>query len=182
MIKPKRQKKCQNCGTLFTPFNTIEKWCSPSCGYAIHLKNEAKKERKKSYLRKQALKSRNDWIKDAQVWVNKFIRARDIAAGLPCVSCGKYNVGQMHAGHYRATSISPSIRFHHENIWLQCAQCNLYKHGNLIEYRIELIKRIGLSRVEWLEEEHPPSKWTIEELQNIINIHKKLYNELKNKI
>ena len=46
--------------------------------------------------------------------------------------------------------------------------CNNYKSGNLIEYRIELVNRLGPELVEWLDRDHPqPSKWEIEEIRAI---------------
>jgi hypothetical protein len=39
------------------------------------------------------------------------------------------------------------------------------KSGNLTPYRIELIKRIGLEMVEWLEGVHEPKRYTIDELK-----------------
>ena len=52
--------------------------------------------------------------------------------------------------------------------------CNSHKSGNISEYRIGLIKKIGIELVEWLEKDHPRTKaWTVEELQAI----RKYYRE-----
>jgi len=51
--------------------------------------------------------------------------------------------------------------------------------GNITLYRINLIKKIGIERVEWLEGPHPPAKWTIEELQGIISTYKQKLKLLK---
>jgi hypothetical protein len=45
--------------------------------------------------------------------------------------------------------------------------CNAHKSGNITEFRIELVRRVGESLVEWLEKDHPPCKWSIEELKMI---------------
>jgi len=51
----------------------------------------------------------------------------------------------------------------------QCVSCNRFKHGNLIEYRINLVKKIGIKKVEWLEEHRKDVKrWTREELEEIL--------------
>jgi hypothetical protein len=45
--------------------------------------------------------------------------------------------------------------------------------GNQIEYRKRLIKKIGVERVEWLEENgNQVKKWTIEELKELIKKYK----------
>jgi hypothetical protein len=43
------------------------------------------------------------------------------------------------------------MRFLEDNCHGQCVQCNYYKHGNLIPYRIELEKRIGSERLAMLD-------------------------------
>jgi hypothetical protein len=45
--------------------------------------------------------------------------------------------------------------------------------GNGIEYRMRLIKKIGVDRVEWLEENgHEVKKWTKDELKELIATYK----------
>ena len=36
-----------------------------------------------------------------------------------------------------------------------------------MNYRIELVKRIGTDKVDWLEGPHDPKRYTIEDLKNI---------------
>ncbi len=87
---------------------------------------------------------------------------------MPCVSCGKNNEKQFHAGHYRSVGSCPELRFEELNVWRQCATCNTYLHGNLIEYRKELIKRIGVDKVECLEGAQPSNKLMIPEIKSKI--------------
>jgi len=42
----------------------------------------------------------------------------------------------------------------------------------LIDYRICLIKRIGVEKVEWLEKKHEPKHFTIPELKQLIKEYK----------
>jgi hypothetical protein len=51
--------------------------------------------------------------------------------------------------------------------------CNQHKSGNAVEYRINLVKRIGQDKVEYLESCNDPVKYTIEDAKEI----KRLYNE-----
>jgi hypothetical protein len=157
--------------------------CGVSCALLIAKANqqkkrrqEATKERAEHAKRKEATKTKGQHTKDAQAAFNAFIRERD--KDLPCVSCGRHHQGQYHAGHYRTTAAAPELRFEPLNVWKQCAPCNNHKSGNLIEYRIELVKRIGLEKVEWLEGPHEPRRYTIEELKSIKTEYRHRIREL----
>jgi hypothetical protein len=128
-------------------------------------KSLAQIERKEIKVRKEKLKSRADHTRETQVVFNEWIRLRD--AALPCVSCGRHHEGQYHAGHYRTVGANPELRFEPLNVWKQCAPCNNHKSGDIVNYRIELVKRIGADKVDWLEGPHEPKRYTIEELKTI---------------
>lgn len=82
----------------------------------------------------------------------------------PCISCGRYHQGKYDAGHYRSVGACPELRFCEINCFRQCVPCNQHKSGNIIEYRINLVKRIGADKVAWLErQDHEPKKYTIED-------------------
>ena len=51
--------------------------------------------------------------------------------------------------------------------------------GNVELYRINLIKKIGLERVEALENNNETHKWTIEECKEIINIYQRKLDTLR---
>lgn len=169
-----RQRGCQQCKAKFKPERIGQRVCSPTC--AINkVRADGLKAREAAHRsRKKALREndRSFHVKQAQTAFNKFIRERDI--GKPCISCGRHHQGQYHAGHYRTTAAQPALRFNELNCHKQCSACNLHKSGNITEYRIELVKRIGEPLVEWLEIDHKqPSKWTIPELKAI----RKYYQE-----
>jgi hypothetical protein len=176
--------KCKVCKTKFEPkFNTTQAVCSPKCALEKGKKDAEKKrkatqakERKDLRKRKEALKSRGDWLREAQIEFNKFIRLRD--AKEPCISCQRSTGCKMNAGHYRSVGSSPELRFNEFNVHIQCEHCNNFKSGSPIDYRINLVKKIGLERVEWLEGKHEPKKYTIEEIKEIKSKYKKLANEL----
>jgi hypothetical protein len=54
--------------------------------------------------------------------------------------------------------------------------------GNAVSYRIRLIDKIGVERVEWLEQNaYIEKKWTVDELKEIQEIYKaKIKNIEKN--
>jgi hypothetical protein len=119
---------------------------------------------------KENLISHKDYIKIFQSVFNTFIRLRD--KDLPCVSCGVYNCEEFHAGHYIASTYQYH-RFNEFNVHKQCSRCNTHLRGNLIPYRIELIKRIGLNEVEYLEDSrHMMLEITIPEIKEQINKYK----------
>lgn len=160
-------KSCRVCGNDFAPWSGTQAVCGLKCSLRIApLNRRAERAEKAAHKRKlAALKTRAEWMKDAQAAVNAFVRARD--AELPCVSCGRHHDGQWHAGHYLSTGARPELRFDERNIHKQCQPCNTHLHGNLALYRVELIRRIGLEAVEQLEGPHLPRKYTIDELKAI---------------
>jgi hypothetical protein len=81
--------------------------------------------------------------------------------------------GSFDAGHYRSRGSASHLRFNLLNIHKQCVKCNRFKSGNAVDYRIELIKRIGLENVEKLESDNKPRKFTIEYLKRL----KKIFNK-----
>ncbi len=140
-------------------------------------KEKAKKERKVFRERKEKLKTVGDYTKEAQASINKYIRLRD--SGKPCISCGSLPEqklgGTMDAGHYRSRGSAGHLRFNVFNIHAQCVKCNRYNSGNAVDYRISLIKKIGLERVERLENDNSPRKFTIEYLKRVKKIFNKKY-------
>jgi len=77
MSKPIKQKKCKVCSEKFTPFQTTQRVCGPKCAieYAEIAKQKAF-DRETNRL-KEKIKSRSDWLKEAQAVFNKYIRHRD---------------------------------------------------------------------------------------------------------
>jgi len=126
---------------------------------------DAKKQRKVYIDTKNKLKSLTDHLHEAQRHFNMYIRIRD--EHKPCISCGKVSGVQFHGGHYRTTKAAPQLRFNEDNVHKQCAQCNNHLSGNITEYRIELVKRIGVERVESLENNNELHRYTIDEAKEI---------------
>ena len=178
-----KEYKCKVCGKAFIKtFSSTQKVCSPECAIKLARDNAQKAqeraEKKKQRERKAKLKSRSEWLKEAQSVFNKFIRLRDKNA--PCISCGRYHQGQYHAGHYRSVGACPELRFCELNVHKQCAPCNDHKSGNIIEYRINLINKIGVDKVVWLElQDLETKKYNIEDCKAIIKYYKAKIKELE---
>lgn len=180
---PIKPKKCKVCKAEFTPARPLQSVCGFECGLiharkmgAAKSKKTAQIERKTIKEAKDRLKSRSDYIREAQTAFNAYIRARDEKE--PCISCGRHHQGQYHAGHYRTTKAAPELRFCEINVWKQCSVCNNHLSGNILEYRINLIKR-GIN-VDWIEGPHESKKYTIPELLEIKTLYKQKLKDLKN--
>lgn len=179
MLKPKREKKCKHCKATFKPYNTTQVVCSPKCALMFAEKQNKRLFDAETRKRKAKLKSRADWLREAQQAFNAFIRVRDHYE--PCISCQRHHQGQYHAGHYRTTKAAPQLRFNTYNVFKQCQPCNTHLSGNITEYRINLAKKIGEHRVRQLENNNREARYTIEYAKRIKRIFSKrarLYKKL----
>lgn len=175
-----KPKKCKECGESFVPNKPMQKVCSVACAIT-HAKTTGEAARKRDHAKqareaKQKLKGRSEYAKEAQQAFNAWVRERD--SGLPCISCGRFHQGQWHAGHYRTVGSSPELRFEPLNCHRQCAPCNNHKSGDIVNYRINLVRKIGLEAVEWLEGRHEPKRYTIDDLKAIKAEYKAKLKEL----
>ncbi len=175
--------KCKICKEPFVKTRAIQPTCkSYDCmvAFAKNLAEKAIVRKKKAQTKvlKEKVKTLSDYLKETQTIFNRYIRLRD--AGKGCISCltTKTNI-QYHAGHYRSVGAAPQLRFHELNVWLQCSSCNNHKSGNSIEYRINLIKRIGIDNVEWLECQNKPIKYTVLELIDLKEHYKQKIKDVQ---
>lgn len=132
--------------------------------------------------RKEKLKRIPDYIKEAQVAFNAYIRERD--KNKPCVCCGQPlgsgDVGgSFDCGHYRSTGSASHLRFNEDNAHGQRKVCNRWGAGRAVDYRIGLVARIGVDRVEALESDNQPRKWLKEDLLHIRDTYRQKLKELK---
>jgi hypothetical protein len=168
-------KKCKVCKTEFNPARPMQNWCSLDC--AVKLANqavekkkakEAQEDRKKTREKLDAMRTKPQLVKLAQIAFNSYIRARD--AGKPCICCGKplgTEPNSFDAGHYRSVGSAPHMRFVEDNVHGQTKYCNNYLASNPVGYRRGLIERIGLDAVEKIESDQTVRKYTHEGLIEI---------------
>ena len=172
-------KNCRHCREPFTPARPLQIACSPACAIALTKKQaeaaylkQKREESKKDRAKRHQLKTIPELKKEAQSAFNRFIRARDRAAGHACVCCGKPLEwdrlgGAVDAGHYRSTGSADHLRFREDNCHAQRADCNRFGAGRAVDYRIGLLSRIGAERLEALETDQTSVKWTRELLEQI---------------
>ncbi|HHW0480898.1 TPA: recombination protein NinG [Escherichia coli] len=198
MRKPSR-RTCKICKTKFIATFDNVWWCCAEHGYEYSQfllakkkadterkrKEEAQQERRSLKVRKDALKSKSQWDKEAQAAFNRYIRIRD--EGKVCVSCGNPLIGKSNyitgsaidASHYRSRGAASHLKFNVLNVHSSCTRCNRQLSGNAVEYRIRLIDRIGLERVERLEADNEPRRFDIPYLQRIKSIFTRKARQLE---
>lgn len=204
--KAPKPKKCKNpaCGDSFVPQRLGQAVCSPKCALAMAPANTerarkaiAQLGRREIKVRKEALKSRGDHLKDAEKAVRDYRRTYELSIGSGCMSCGESQEsilaaqgwktgGAFDAGHFLGKGARPELRLVPNNIWLQCKSCNAgsskyARKGQTVSqgFRTGLIARIGLEAVEALEADHEPRKHTVEELKAITADYRAKTRELK---
>lgn len=100
--------------------------------------------------------------KKATIHFNKFIRLRDSKDGMGyCISSGQtlhVPSANAHAGHFYSGGKYPALRYNEDNVHLQGKSDNYFAGGNLLEYRKNLIKKIGEERVKILDDKASWSK------------------------
>ena len=168
-----KQKTCKSCRQKFVPSRPMQTACSPSCAIAIaerkrekQAQHMAAEKRRETRQRLESMKSIPELIREADKAFCAFVRARD--SGKPCICCGRSSSGwsrggDWDAGHYRSRGAASHLRYHEDNCHSQLKQCNR-RAFDVASYRRNLIERIGLARVETLENDNAPHKWTREEL------------------
>jgi hypothetical protein len=169
--------KCKNCKEKFDPVKFLQKYCFKNECVRVFVEEAKVKTWKKTKAKmKDDLMTLQDYLKIAQQIFNKYIRLRDKDKGNVCISCQKPPKKE-NAGHFWNTN-HYNVRFDERNVHLQCEHCNTFLSGNLINYRANLIKKIGEGEFQLLESEaNKTRKFTKEELKEIIETYKKKVKE-----
>jgi len=164
-------KKCKYCQREYVPYNSLQKSCYDySC-----IKNSIQDEKLKAWNKKKAkmkeeLMTVQDYMKIAQQTFNKYIRIRD--KGNTCISCGK-KPKKENAGHFYSAGTHTAVRFDERNVHLQCEHCNSFLSGNLLNYRENLLAKLGFEEFERLSVDAMKTrKYTREELKQLIEEYK----------
>ena len=183
-----RTCKARSCRKRFeTRYN--HPVCSYKCAseYSTYLRERKEKQKGKDMRRvnklmEEKIRSHSGWLQILQKLFNKWIVLRD--KSLPCISCGTTKDVMYSCGHFYTVGSYPNLRFDPENSHKQCLNfCNKNQHGNLVEYRPNLIKKIGKQRFTALEHRrHTLLKITIPEIIEEIQLYKDKIKQLITKI
>ena len=178
---------CKVCRHEFTRTRPLQKVCGLECAvkHSADLSEKkrakaAKDDRRETRQKLEAMVRFPVLVQRAQKAFNGFIRARD--TGQPCISCGRAlstEPNSHDAGHFRSVGSAPHMRFVEDNCHSQCRHCNHRLGGNHVNYRIRLIERIGLKRVEQIEADHTLRKYTREGLIQLAAEYREMTRRLK---
>ena len=118
-------------------------------------------------LHKKAWKLQSEWIRRSENGI--------------CFTCGIHkDWKEQNAGHYIH---GDCMDFEEINIHCQCVHCNKYLHGNAGPYAERLIAEYGEQAIADLRQRavigKRGKKYTIEELETLINRYTALLKELK---
>lgn len=179
--------KCKICKQPYIKQKATQQVCSVECAVKWSAEQSRKKREKldkqaraESKKRLSALKEENktkgQLIKEVQEAVNRYIRVRD--ENKECISCGTPLIseklgGGFDAGHYRSRGAAPHLRFYTLNIHGQCKRCNRHLGGNYHEYRVGLIERLGIKKVEEIEADQRQRHYSNDDLRQIKRIFTK---------
>ena len=179
-MKRVKPQVCKVCTAEFTPQRMGQKTCAdPVCRKEwkrqAGMRKQALADRR---AQKEKLKTRKDWLREAQAAVNRYVRLRDRDKG--CVSCDRPATwgGQWHASHFRSVGAASAVRFNLWNIHKACSVCNHHLSGNLVAYRPRLVALIGRDRVDWLDAQNNVVRYDVEYLKKIKRVFAKRANRI----
>ena len=160
------------------------------------VERESKKAQRREHKEaRERLKRKSEWMREAQAAFNRYVRLKD--KGKPCISCGKPEFmvqqeqqwktgGAWDCGHYLSRGARPQLRFNLHNAHRQCKSCNAgsgkFSHkAETVQqrYRERLIKKIGLEKVEALEQNQESRPFDIQYLKRIKVVFNRKYRMLK---
>ncbi len=170
--------RCKNCKEKFEPIRFNQKYCLKDECLRVFVAQTKEKQWKQTKTRMKAdLETVQDLVKAAQLVFNKYIRERD--KDELCISC-KQKPKKVNAGHFWNANNHWNVRFDEDNVHVQCERCNSYLSGNLLEYRTNLLIKIGAERFNQLEARaRVTRKFTKDELKELIKKYKEKYKQLE---
>ena len=184
MAIPKRKRTCRVCRNNFQPVRCLQQTCSFDCEVKLGLihaeRSKAKREKAEriaeiasTKILRLKLKTKSEWMREAQSAINSYVRVRDSELG--CISCDKPSSwnGQWHASHFKSTGANSFLRFNLWNIHKACSVCNNHLSGNIGEYSKRLPEKIGNERFEYLDTAPKIGKYSVEYLKRLRDIFRK---------
>lgn len=115
---------------------------------------------------------RSTLIRNLDSAFSKFIRTKyaDRAGLVFCFTCSKrMHWKEIQNGHYITRSCA-ILRWHENNCRPQCASCNIFRSGQPVTFRENLVEELGEETVKLLEAERwkifkPSQEWLIERIR-----------------
>lgn len=97
--------------------------------------------------------SRSSLIKQLDKVFSDFIRQRviDFSGNSKCFTCGKVDDWRsLQCGHFQSRK-HYATRWDEQNCQVQCAGCNVFRHGEQFKFGVNLDKKYGVGTAETLE-------------------------------
>lgn len=120
---------------------------------------------------------RNRFVKKLDILCRKILLIRDLKYGqfFRCISCQRLlPIEEGQVGHFVSRRYE-SRRWDLRNIHLQCASCNKWHSGNLIEYRKSLIDLYGEKEVRAIESNYQQSPhYSAFDLEQMVKEYQKI--------
>ena len=137
-------------------------------------------------VKERKTKSISKLKKEVRDVVSQYVRMRDSLRTtgtleyVNCITCSRLlRWKEAHAGHFVDCRYN-ATRFDETNIHAQCAQCNVYRGGEILKYRREIIRLYGEGYDVQLEEKAMEIKqFTVSELEGLKEIFTKKIKELE---
>lgn len=168
-----KQKVCSRCE------KPKRIWANNMCKSCDIVSNPSKYMIKRSEVKKTTTKSKKKPLptisklkKELDDIFSKYIRLKysNEQGDVACYTCGKeMNWKSIQNGHFFSRS-AISTRWSEDNCRPQCVGCNVFKHGNYIEYTRRLLREIGQDNFDKLEMlKNETLKMTRDEYMRLIN-------------
>lgn len=182
-MRSRSHGKCKVCKSEYIKRSITHKTCSVECSL-IYIESEKKKAYRKEHIKRTVdLYTRSDWIRMAQIEVNRYVRIRDQLAGHRCICCNEpldFDGSQVDAGHWRSTGSAPHLRFDtFGNISAQRKHCNRWRAGRAMDQEPIIRERWGDDVADAILADQQSRKWSIAELIEIRGGFRQWANELK---
>lgn len=127
-------------------------------------------------------KTRATLVKKLDRIFSQFIRLRATDAGGvgKCYTCNsRRHYTEVDAGHFMSRACM-STRWDEQNVQFQCKRCNGFRSGEQYEYALQLDMQYGDGTASMLHSKSKQmKKWTISELEHMIEHYKRRVNELR---
>lgn len=199
-FKPKKRKcrmKAPGCEKSFWPSAgdpPMRNWCrNKSCidrkASIVFTKEDGKKrsvlarEKKAGRERLMSMSARLKRAREKAFQV--YVKIRDIAwfhemgKEPACIMCGTTNPLEFHACHFQSVGSKPELQFHEGNCHLGCSHCNMFAAQGDTQYRANLVKKVGIETVEYLENFNSTIRWDAEEVEEIRVYYREKTKELR---
>lgn len=199
-LKPKKRKcrmKAAGCEVEFWPGNydpPMRNWCRNNACVdkkaRIISDKQLAKRRSVSHQEKKVgrerllsmparLKRARETAFQVYVKIRDFAWFQEIGKEPACIMCGNTNPSGWDAAHFVSVGSRPELQFHPDNCHTSCQKCNRFTAQGDTQYRENLIAKVGIEMVEYLERYHATIRWDAEEVEGIRSHYKKLIKDLK---